>query len=90
MKKAGGGKIINIGSVLSYLASGTQSAYGASKAGIIQLGRTCAAAWGKDNIQVNTIVPGLHRYRDDASACSGTRCSRTSVAPHGSGSDGHD
>ena len=58
MKKAGGGKIINIGSVLSYVARGTQSAYGASKAGIIQLGRTCAAAWGKDNIQVNTIVPG--------------------------------
>jgi len=58
MKKAGGGKIINIGSMASYLALGTMSAYGASKAGIIQLGRTCAAAWGKDNIQVNTIVPG--------------------------------
>jgi 2-dehydro-3-deoxy-D-gluconate 5-dehydrogenase len=58
MKKAGGGKIINIGSMASYLALGTMSAYGASKAGIIQLGRGCAAAWGKDNIQVNTILPG--------------------------------
>jgi len=29
-----------------------------SKAGIIQFGRACAAAWAKDNIQVNTILPG--------------------------------
>jgi 2-dehydro-3-deoxy-D-gluconate 5-dehydrogenase len=58
MKKAGGGKIINIGSMASYLSFGAVPAYGASKAGIIQLGRACASAWAKDNIQVNTILPG--------------------------------
>lgn len=58
MKKAGGGKIINIGSMLSYLALPGAPVYGASKAGIIQFGRACASAWAKDNIQVNTILPG--------------------------------
>jgi 2-deoxy-D-gluconate 3-dehydrogenase len=35
--------------------------YGASKGGIVQMGRSLAAAcaaWGKDNIQVNAILPG--------------------------------
>ncbi len=32
--------------------------YGASKGGIVQMGRSFAAAWGKDNIQVNAILPG--------------------------------
>jgi 2-dehydro-3-deoxy-D-gluconate 5-dehydrogenase len=32
--------------------------YGASKDGIVQMGRSFAAAWGKDNIQVNAILPG--------------------------------
>jgi 2-dehydro-3-deoxy-D-gluconate 5-dehydrogenase len=58
MKKAGGGKIINIGSMASYLSFPVVPAYGASKAGIIQLSRACASAWAKDNIQVNTILPG--------------------------------
>jgi 2-deoxy-D-gluconate 3-dehydrogenase len=58
MKKAGGGKIINVGSMASYLAIGGLPVYAASKAAIIQLGRACAAAWAKDNIQVNTILPG--------------------------------
>ena len=58
MQKVGGGKIINIGSMASHLALGTMPAYAATKAGIIQLGRACASAWAKDNIQVNTILPG--------------------------------
>ena len=58
MKKAGGGKIINIGSMASHLAMGMMPGYAPSKAGIVQLARVCAAAWAKDNIQVNTILPG--------------------------------
>ena len=58
MKKVGGGKIINIGSMASHLSFPVVPAYGASKAGLIQLSRACASAWGKDNIQVNTILPG--------------------------------
>jgi 2-deoxy-D-gluconate 3-dehydrogenase len=44
--------------MVSHLSFAGVPAYGASKAGIIQLGRACAAAWAKDNIQVNTILPG--------------------------------
>jgi NAD(P)-dependent dehydrogenase (short-subunit alcohol dehydrogenase family) len=51
MKKVGCGKIINIGSIAAYLASPGTTALGSSKAGIIQLARTCASAWTKDNIQ---------------------------------------
>jgi 2-deoxy-D-gluconate 3-dehydrogenase len=59
MKRIGGGKIINIGSMASILATSFAPAYAASKAGIIQLGRVCASAWAKDNIQVNAILPGF-------------------------------
>lgn len=59
LKKAGGGKIINIGSMASYVGGARWTAYGPAKAGIVQLSRNCAAAWAKDNIQVNTILPGL-------------------------------
>lgn len=58
MRKAGGGKIINIGSMASHLGSALWTAYGPAKSGIVQLSRNCAAAWAKDNIQVNTILPG--------------------------------
>jgi len=58
MVKSGGGKIINTGSVMSILASGWSAPYAASKGGIVQLARSLAVAWAKDNIQVNTILPG--------------------------------
>jgi 2-deoxy-D-gluconate 3-dehydrogenase len=58
MKKAGGGKIINIGSMTSILGGAKLSAYGASKGGIVQLTRSQAVAWAPDNIQVNAILPG--------------------------------
>jgi 2-deoxy-D-gluconate 3-dehydrogenase len=58
MAKAGGGKIINIGSMLSIFGMPHAVAYGASKGGIVQMGRSLAAAWAKDNIQVNAILPG--------------------------------
>ncbi len=58
MVKAGGGKIINIGSILSIFGIPVAVPYGASKGGIVQMARSFAAAWAKDNIQVNTILPG--------------------------------
>ena len=57
--KAGGGKIISIGSMLSLFGGPLMAAYGASKGGIVQLTRSLAAAWGKDNIQANAILPGF-------------------------------
>jgi len=58
MKAAGGGKIINIGSMLSIFGAGFAPAYAASKGGIVQFTRACASAWAQDNIQVNAVLPG--------------------------------
>jgi len=58
MQRAGGGKIINIGSMLSIFGASFAAAYGASKGGIVQLTRSLAAAWAVDNIQVNAVLPG--------------------------------
>ncbi|MBM4072960.1 MAG: glucose 1-dehydrogenase [Planctomycetes bacterium] len=59
MKKAGGGKIINIGSMTSIFGAGYAAPYASSKGGIVQLGKSLALAWAADNIQVNTILPGF-------------------------------
>jgi 2-deoxy-D-gluconate 3-dehydrogenase len=58
MVKAGGGKVINIGSILSIFGAPYAPAYCASKGGIVQLTRSLALAWAKDNIQANTVLPG--------------------------------
>jgi 2-dehydro-3-deoxy-D-gluconate 5-dehydrogenase len=58
MKAAGGGKIINIGSMLSIFGAGFAPAYGASKGGVVQLTKALASGWAKDNIQVNAVLPG--------------------------------
>ena len=58
MKQAGGGKIINIGSMMSIFGASFASAYAASKGGIVQFTRACAVAWAADNIQVNAVLPG--------------------------------
>jgi 2-deoxy-D-gluconate 3-dehydrogenase len=58
MRQAGGGKIINIGSMMSIFAAPFSPAYAASKGGIVQFARACATAWAKDNIQVNSVLPG--------------------------------
>ena len=42
----------------SYMGAPRWTAYGPAKAGIVQLSKNCASAWAKDNIQVNTILPG--------------------------------
>lgn len=58
MLKAGGGKIINIGSMLSIFGAAFAGPYGASKGGMVQLTKSLASAWAKDNIQVNAVLPG--------------------------------
>jgi 2-deoxy-D-gluconate 3-dehydrogenase len=58
MVRTGGGKMINIGSMMSVFASSYATPYAASKGGIVQMARAMAVAWAKDNIQVNTILPG--------------------------------
>lgn len=58
MVKAGGGKIINIGSVMSQMGAPHAAPYAASKGAIVQYTRVIATAWAKDNIQANSILPG--------------------------------
>lgn len=58
MKQAGGGKIINIGSMLSIFGAPYAPAYGASKGGVVQLTRSLATAWAPDHIQANAVLPG--------------------------------
>ncbi len=58
MVKAGGGKIINIGSMMSLFGASYAAPYAASKGAIVQMTRSMAIAWAKDNIQVNAILPG--------------------------------
>src|SRR5437879_7907503 len=58
MKRAGGGQIINVGSMVSLFGASFVAPYGASKGGIVQLTKALATAWAKDNIQVNAVLPG--------------------------------
>jgi 2-deoxy-D-gluconate 3-dehydrogenase len=58
MVRAGGGKIVNIGSMMSIFGAAFTAPYAASKGGIVQMTRAMATAWAKDNIQVNAVLPG--------------------------------
>ena len=58
LKEKGGGKYINIGSMMSIFGTAYASAYAASKGGVVQYTKSCAVAWAKYNVQVNAILPG--------------------------------
>lgn len=58
MKRVGGGKIITIGSMTSIFGASFAAPYSASKGGTVQLTKALASAWAKDNIQVNSVLPG--------------------------------
>ncbi len=58
MIKKGGGKIINICSMMSELGRETVSAYAAAKGGLKMLTRNIASEYGEFNIQCNGIGPG--------------------------------
>ena len=58
MQKAGGGVIINSASTLSYRVADERAAYVASKGAILQLTRSLAMDYAKDNIRANCLVIG--------------------------------
>ena len=59
MKERGGGKIISIGSMFSIFGGGGRGVpYSSSKGGLVQLSKSLAVDWAKDNIQSNAILPG--------------------------------
>lgn len=93
MKAAGGGKIINIGSMMSIFGTPFVAAYAASKGGIVQLTKALATAWARDNIQVNAVLPGwidtelTRRAREDVPGLHEWVLARIPKGYWGSGDD---
>lgn len=69
MVKSGGGKIINISSVITKSGHPKLAHYAAAKGGMDHMTQSLACAWGADNIQVNAVLPGL--VHTDMMPCEG-------------------
>jgi 2-deoxy-D-gluconate 3-dehydrogenase len=52
------GKIINIASIISYIANFNISPYAASKGGVLQITKAFSNEWSSKGINVNCICPG--------------------------------
>lgn len=93
MMKNGAGKMINIGSMMSIFGASFTTAYAASKGGIVQMTKAMATAWAKDNIQVNSILPGwidtalTQRARRDVPALHDSVLKRTPAGRWGTPED---
>lgn len=58
LAQAGGGAVVNVGSVVSFNGGSFGPAYAAAKAGLIGLTRSAARDWGPLGIRVNCVAPG--------------------------------
>ena len=61
MLQQGGGKIVNIASLLAFQGGLRVSAYAAAKGGLVQMTKALANEWAGRNVQVNAIAPGYVR-----------------------------
>ncbi len=67
LQRPGGGKIINVASMLSFQGGITVPGYAASKGGVAQLTKALANEWAAHGINVNAIAPG-YMATDNTSA----------------------
>jgi NAD(P)-dependent dehydrogenase (short-subunit alcohol dehydrogenase family) len=58
LRRAGGGSIINVASQLGSVVVPKRPAYVTTKAAVIQLSKSMAVDFAKDNIRVNSLSPG--------------------------------
>jgi len=70
MIRAGVGSIVNMSSNQALAGDRTQFAYAAAKAGVAQLTRSIATAYGRQGIRSNTISPGMIRTPGSEAACT--------------------
>jgi 2-deoxy-D-gluconate 3-dehydrogenase len=93
MTRRGGGKIVTIGSMASLFGFDVAAVYAATKGAVVQLTRSLAMAWAKDNIQVNCILPGwvetdlTQRARQDVAGLHERVVQRTPAARWGQPAD---
>jgi NAD(P)-dependent dehydrogenase (short-subunit alcohol dehydrogenase family) len=76
MIERGYGRIINIGSLTSFLAAYEVAAYGASKAAVAALTKSLAIEWAMKGVCVNAIVPGVLRTALNEKLLDGTERGR--------------
>jgi NAD(P)-dependent dehydrogenase (short-subunit alcohol dehydrogenase family) len=74
--REGGGKVINVASVLSTIGVRDNSAYIAAKHGLLGLTRALALEWARAGIQVNAIAPGFIRTEMTAAVWGDEKASR--------------
>lgn len=72
MIERGYGRIVNIGSLASFIGLFEVAAYTASKSGVAGLTRALAVEWGRRGVNVNAIAPGVFRTALNANLLDGT------------------
>ena len=87
IKQGGGGKIINIASMLSYQGGVRVPSYTASKSAIRGITMTLANEWAKYGINVNGIAPGYMATNNTEALRRGAQCGHS--CPHTRRQMGH-